>query len=116
MKIVNKEQAKVFVNSKTSELLEYSLGLKDKDIDFCINTINGRYPEETYCTNLKCKELCYILEGFGTLHKKDEQISFSQGDVILIEKEEIYYWEGQCKIAMICTPAWYKEQCKLLKV
>lgn len=32
-----------------------------------------------------------------------------QGDVILIDKEEIYFWEGNCKIIMICTPAWYKE-------
>ena len=31
-----------------------------------------------------------------------------------IEKEEVYYWNGNCKIIMICTPAWYKEQCKLL--
>ena len=29
--------------------------------------------------------------------------------------EEIYYWNGNCKIIMICTPAWYKAQCKLLE-
>ena len=106
MKIVKSSDAQIIKNSNTSKLLEYSIGLNDKDIDFCINTINGRYPEKGYCTNEKCKEICYILEGKGTLNKKD--------DVILIEKEEIYYWNGNCKIIMICTPAWYKEQCKLL--
>ncbi len=114
MKIVKYEQAQELKNSNTSKLLEYSIELNDKDIDFCINTIDGRYPEKGYCTNEECKEICYILEGNGTINKQKETIAFKQGDVILIEKEEIYYWNGNCKIIMICTPAWYKEQCKLL--
>ena len=46
MKIVKSDKAKIVVNSDTSELLEYSIALNDKDIDFCINIINGRYPEK----------------------------------------------------------------------
>lgn len=115
MKLVKKENSEKVVNSNTSYLLEYSKALNDKDLDFCINIINGRYPENGYCSNLKCKEICYILEGNGIIHKKDEKISFKQGDVILIDKEEIYFWEGNCQIIMICSPAWYKEQCKLIK-
>lgn len=113
MKKVSSEQAEIFKNSDTSSLLEYSIQLKDKDIDFCINTITGRYPEKGYCSNEKCKEICYILEGTGLINKKDEVIYFKQGDVILIDKNEVYYWNGNCRIIMICTPAWYKEQCKL---
>ena len=45
MKIVKSNEAQMIKNSDTSKLLEYSIGLNDKDIDFCINTINGRYPE-----------------------------------------------------------------------
>lgn len=115
MKIVKKNNAKDIRNSDTSKLLEYSIDLNDKDIDFCINTISGRYPEKGYCTNEMCKEICFVLEGKGTLSKKDESINFEEGDVILIDKEEIYYWDGICKIIMICTPAWYKEQCRLLE-
>ncbi len=114
MKIVKKYKAVSIVNSDTSKLLEYSVELNDKDIDFAINTINGRYPETGYCSNTKCKELAYILEGSGSLNKKDEYLEFNQGDLLLIDKEEVYYWEGNCKIIMICTPAWYKEQCKLI--
>lgn len=114
MKIVKHNEAKEIKNSDTSKLKEYSIALNDKDIDFCINTIKGRYPEKGYCTNEECKELCYILEGNGTINKKGEKIDFQQGDVILIEKSEIYFWNGNCKIIMICTPAWYKEQCKLI--
>ena len=113
MKKVSSEQAKILKNSDTSSLLEYSIQLNDKNIDFCINTITGRYPEKGYCSNEECKEICYILEGTGTINKQNEVVDFKQGDVILIDKKEIYYWNGNCKIIMICTPAWYKEQCKL---
>lgn len=46
MKIVKKNNVKDIKNSDTSKLLEYSIDLNDKDIDFCINTISGRYPEK----------------------------------------------------------------------
>lgn len=113
MKIVASEQAEVFGNSSTSKLLEYSIALGEKDIDFCINTITWRYPEKGFCSNQVCKELCYILEWNWTINKKDEKINFKKGDVIFIDNKEIYYREGDCKIAMICTPARYKDQCKL---
>ena len=114
MKIVKTEDAKGLKNGGTSYLLEYSAALNDKDIDLAINTINGRYPERGYCTNEKCKELVYVLEGTGTLNKQDQDLDFEVGDVMLIEQGEIYFWNGNCKIIMICTPPWYKEQCKLI--
>ena len=42
-------------------------------------------------------------------------IECNEGDLQWIDKKEVYYWDGNCKIIMICTPAWYKEQCKLLE-
>ena len=113
MKIIEKEQAEIIKNSDTSELLEYSKKLNEKNIDFCINTISGRYPQKGFCTNQVCQELCYIIEGSGNISKKDQKITFKKGDIIFIDKNEIYYWNGECKIIMVCTPAWYKEQCKL---
>ena len=114
MKIVKKEDAKILKNSDTSSLLEYSIKLNEKNMDFCINTISGRYPEKGYCTNEMCQEICYILEGDGSINKNDESIAFKQGDVVFIDKKDIYFWNVECKIIMVCSPAWYKEQCKLL--
>ena len=113
MKIVKLEQAQKFSNSDRCKGLEYPLN--DKDINFSIATINGRYPDKGYCANQECKELIYVIEGKGTLNKKDKSIEFNKGDVILIDKGEVYYWDGQCTIAMPCTPAWYAGQHKLIE-
>lgn len=53
--------------------------------------------------------MIYVIEGNGTLNKKDETIHFEKGDVILIEKGEIYFWDANCRLVMPCTPAWYPE-------
>ena len=92
MKIVKQEQAKKFKYADTSSVLEYSIDLNEKNLDFCINEINGRYPGKGYCSNLECEELCYILEGNGTIYKRDgEWFRFKKGDIIFIHKKDIYY-------------------------
>ena len=113
MKIVKQEQAEKFNYADTSSVLEYSITLNEKNLDFCINSINGRYPEKGYCSNLECEELCYILEGNGIIHRRDDFINFRKGDIIFINKKDVYYWEGDFKLAIVCTPAWNKEQCEL---
>mgnify|MGYP002557064274 FL=1 len=114
MKIVKKENAKHFKYADTSSVLEYSIDLNEKNMDFCINTITGRYPEKGYCSNLECEELCYVLDGTGHIYKKGEEtIEFKAGDIIFLNKKDIYYWKGNFKVAIVCTPAWSKEQCEL---
>lgn len=113
MKLVKLEQAQEFSNSDRCKGLEYPLN--DTDINFSTAIINGRYPDKGYCVNEECKELIYVIEGKGTLNKRDKTIEFNKGDVILIDKGEVYYWDGQCTIAMPCTPAWYPEQHKLIE-
>ncbi len=101
MKIVKEEQAKKFKYANTSSVLEYSIDLNEKNLDFCINEINGRYPEKGYCSNLECEELCHILEGNGTIYKRDNELfRFKKGDIIFIHKKDIYYWEGSFKLRL----------------
>ena len=73
MKIIKEENAEKFNYADTSSILEYSIALNEKNIDFCINKITGRYPMEGYCSNLEVEELCYILEGKGTIYKRDSK-------------------------------------------
>ena len=35
-------------------------------------------------------------------------------DADILKNNDIYFWNGECKIIMVCTPAWYKGQCELL--
>lgn len=113
MKIIRLEETEKHNNSDKCEVLEYRFG--DKDIDCGTAIISGRYPDSGYCMNEKCKELIYVLEGTGTLHKKNETIEFCRGDAILIDKGEAYYWDAHCTVLMPCTPAWYPEQHKLIE-
>lgn len=111
MKSIKLNEAMQGNNSDKCSTLEYSFG--DKDIDLGVAVITGRYPDKGYCVNLECKELVYVLEGSGTLYFADKEIEFNEGDSILIDKNEKYYWDATyAKVSMACTPAWFKEQHK----
>ena len=44
-----------------------------------------------------------------------KKIEFSEGDSILIEPNEKYYYDTEyCVISMTCTPAWLPDQHKLI--
>ena len=114
MKIIKSYDTKINNNSDKCEVMEYSFG--DKDIDLGLAIITGRYPENGFCVNLISKELIYVIEGSGKLHFEDKSVDFSKGDSILIDNNEKYYWEVEyCKVSMTCTPAWSKEQHKLIQ-
>lgn len=113
MKLVKFADAQQFSNSDKCLVCEYELN--DKDINCATAVISGRYPDTGYCYNEKCKELIYVIKGKGNIYiKNGDVIEFKEKDVILIDKGEIYYWDGNCTIVMPCTPAWYQEQHKFI--
>lgn len=89
MKIVKFKDAERFANNDKCKGYEYPLG--DKDINISSAEISGRYPDKGFCANTKCKEIIYVIDGTGTLYKRNEKIEFAKGDVILIEQGEEYY-------------------------
>ena len=114
MKIIKSSEARGGTNSDKCKTLEYSFN--DKDIDLGLATITGRYPNSGYCVNEECKELIYVIDGSGELCFEDKKINFYQGDSILIDKNEKYYWNtNYCKVSMSCTPAWAEEQHKIIQ-
>lgn len=110
MKIVRKNQTKIFKNSDTCTATEYPLG--DKDINGAVIEVKGRYPKKERVVNLKCKELAYIIKGSGKVVTEGKEIKLRKGDLILIEPEEKYFWKGNLTMFTPCTPAWYHEQHK----
>lgn len=110
MKIIRKNQAKVFKNSEACTAIEYPMG--DKDINGAVIELNGRYPEKNRVVNLKCKELAYIIKGSGRVVIEGKEIKLNEGSLVLIEPGEKFFWEGNMTMFMPCAPAWYPEQYK----
>jgi mannose-6-phosphate isomerase-like protein (cupin superfamily) len=110
MKAVYKNQSHEFRNSLVCTAIEYPLG--DKDINGAVIKLKGRYPDKGRVVNLKCKELAYVIKGAGRVVVEGKEIQLHQGDLVLIEPGEKYYWEGEMELFMPCAPAWYPEQHK----
>jgi mannose-6-phosphate isomerase-like protein (cupin superfamily) len=108
MKIVHKKQTKQVQNSKNCIAVEYPLG--DIDINGTIIELSGREPDSGRAMNMKCKELAYVINGTGKVVIDDKVINLKQGDLVLIEPEEEFFWEGNMTIFMPCTPAWRPDQ------
>ena len=81
MKIIHKDQTKIFKNSDVCTAFEYPLG--DKDINGAIIELKGRYPDKGRVVNLKCKELAYIIEGSGMAVVEEKEVKLENGDLIL---------------------------------
>lgn len=112
MKISLKHQASQKINNESCTVEEHFLN--DETIDFALATIAGRYPSIKQAVNNECKEVVYIKEGSGKIVVNGNEHLLNAGDVILIEPGEKFYWEGNLKIAMVCTPPWKKEQHKIV--
>lgn len=111
MLYVSKKQAEAYSGDGYSGL-DYPM--TDPDINFAVIKINGRSPKTGFQVNTDCKEMLYILNGSGIMYLKSnsEEIHFEQGDVILLDKNECYAFDGNFEAAVPCTPAWTSEQHK----
>ena len=110
MKVIHKNQTIEFKNSDVCVGISYPLG--DSDINGAVVELSGRYPSQGRVMNEKCKELGYVISGSGKIVIEDKEIILDQGDLVLIDKGEKYYWDGKMTMFMPCVPAWDAEQHK----
>ena len=113
MRIIHKDQTEKIKNSDTCIAIEYPLG--DKDINGAVIELKGKYPQSGRVVNLECKELAYIISGSGRIVIEGKEIEVKQGDLILIEPKEKYFWEGDLIMFISCAPAWSSEQHRLVE-
>lgn len=106
MRVIRKTEKYKKRNSDTCTVYEYHLG--DEDIDGALAELTGRHPAEGFEGNKKSKELCYVMK--GKLVFKDRSINLVEGDMVLIEPMEKYYWDGKMTIFMSCNPKWSADQ------
>jgi len=112
MKYLKKESS---IKFKKGPITSYEYQLGDKDLDCALVEIHGRFPENGWTQNTKCKELFYMVKGSGVLTTETERISFSEGDMAIADVNEKYFWEGDCTLLTPCTPAWSPEQTRNTK-
>ena len=109
MKMIRKNETNRFENAEHCVAFEYPL--QHPDMNLAVVEITGRYPDAGYVANEACTEIAYVLSGTGTVtFQGGESVTVAQGDAVLLEKGERYYWDGACTLCMPCTPAWYPEQ------
>jgi len=110
MKVIHKSQTEKFKNSELCMATEYPLG--DKDINGAVIELTGRYPEKGRVVNLRCKELTYVISGSGKVVVEGKEINLQEGDLVLVEPGERYFWDGNMTMFVFCVPAWYPDQHK----
>lgn len=113
MKLVKKSQTHSFQNSATCKAIEYPTD--DKDINGAIVELTGKYPADGRVMNTKCKEMAYIIKGSVKLTIEKEIVELNEGDLVLLEPNEKYCWDGEVTMFVPCSPAWYPEQHKVVK-
>lgn len=112
MQIVKKSKSIKVNPAASTTILEYPIN--DSPISGAVATIHGRYPEKEYCYNEESTELVYVLSGQGKIVTRSESLEFSEGDLILIQPNEQYYWSGNFKIFMANTPKFDSKQHKIV--
>jgi mannose-6-phosphate isomerase-like protein (cupin superfamily) len=108
MKIIHKNETKILKNSEVCTAVEYPMD--DKDMNGAVIELGGRYPDKGRTMNEKCKEMAYVIRGSGRVVVEDKEIQLNEGDLVLIESGERFFWEGKMTLFMSCTPAWSPDQ------
>jgi len=110
MKTVRKNEAKSFKNNAVCTAIEYPM--EDKDINGAVIELSGRYPDKGRAMNEKCKEMAYVIKGSVKLTVEGVEAQLNEGDLVLINPGEKFFWEGKTTLFVPCTPAWSSDQHK----
>ncbi len=108
MQVVHEAETQKFQNSKACSAFEYPM--VENAMNGAVIQLNGRYLDTGWVTNLKCKELAYVIRGTGKLVVEGNEVLLSEGDVALILANEKYFWDGIMTLFTTATPAWTMEQ------
>ncbi|MBN2203244.1 MAG: cupin domain-containing protein [Candidatus Aenigmarchaeota archaeon] len=106
--IVKKSKRVQHANAATCIAYEYGLG--DKDIDVAYIKIDGRYPEKGRTLNRKSKEVIFVIDGKGIVEIDGNVFDMEEGDSILIQPNQKFFFDGKLKIVVCCNPAWDPKQ------
>jgi mannose-6-phosphate isomerase-like protein (cupin superfamily) len=108
MEVVKKNESTKKQNSAICTVLDYFMD--DKQIGGAVVILGGRYPDKGYAVNHDTKEMAYVLDGKCTLITEKEKCELTKGDLVLIDTEEKYYWDGEARMFVVNTPRFNPDQ------
>ena len=109
MQFISKNDSLERKNSDVCSATEYEF-TNNSDINCAVIRLSGRYPENGFAVNSVCKELIYVIEGEGTLVTDQASVTLGQDDMITIHVGDKYSLQGNLKLLISSSPAWYPEQ------
>lgn len=112
MKIVSLDKTLIVFPTVTTKIFEYDT--EDLQLGGSIAEVNGRYPEKGFAKNTVSKELAYVIEGEGKIITPTETRSIKVGDVIFLDTNELFAWEGKLKLFMVTSPTFDPNQHKVI--
>jgi mannose-6-phosphate isomerase-like protein (cupin superfamily) len=112
MQIMKKNETEEYAIDSHCIVRDYPLN--DFDINGAIIRINGRSPLAGRTANTECKEMAYVIKGEGKIVVNGTETKLQEGDLLLINPLEEYYWEGTMELFVPCTPAWTTDQHKII--
>lgn len=90
--------------------ISYEYDFDNKDINYALVKIKGRYPTEGYLINKISTECNQILKGKAIVWVDGKIYHVKKNDVIIITPSEKYYWKGNVLVNAPCSPPWTLEQ------
>ncbi|MDD3181611.1 MAG: hypothetical protein PHD48_02250 [Alphaproteobacteria bacterium] len=102
MQIVRENEKRTIRPLRAVTIHEYDT--HNADLSGATAEIKGRYPERGYVMNKVCKELVFIMEGGGKLIMPSGETMFAKGDILFLDINEKYAWEGDMVLFMATTP------------
>jgi mannose-6-phosphate isomerase-like protein (cupin superfamily) len=111
--ILTKQKSEKHENGKTCTVWEYPF--RDNDIDISYAEINGRYPETGWAVNTRSKEAGIVISGSGILNIDGKPFELSEKTAFLVPPKTKYFFEGNLRLSISCSPAWSASQCRNVK-
>lgn len=85
--------------------------IQNTNLNVASISIQGRYPETGFTSNLKSDSIIHVTNGVGLLGLDNgAKVELEKNDQVHLAVGDAYYFEGDLEIIYAASPAWTPEQ------
>lgn len=108
MEHIPQSKAKCYENGAVTSW-EYEM--QNANLNVAPISIQGRYPENGFTSNLKSDSIIHVTKGAGLLALNNgTTVKLEKNDQVHLAVGDVYYFEGDLEIIYAASPAWTSEQ------